>query len=371
MCDTLVDGVRASQHSPSGHRILVHDIKNKALLPQVVQPRLEVGTPLLQEGGEVGRGHVRVTGPAREVQRAGRELDDEELNQMRKALADARLDDYRSAATGESGGDPIRFYADESVLDIPPSPAGMLPLATMFDWQWQYWITEDVLTAMSEANGDDDVVNGPMKRLLGLSISPVGAAPAAGAGSSGGGGMGGMGTPGMGRPGGGGGAPGRNMGGAGAAGGAGAGVPAAGGAGCGAWTAASRQCSGPSRLRCTETMKVKSAGRLNQCRPSPATSRSIRLGGGKARRGHIKGGRAAAPRGGRHRRASSTPPADQLRQVTQPESAPRRLSAAAATWSSCLSADETQKVGDTWNSRRAPFSGFSALTHRPRSSNTG
>ena len=153
------------------------------------------------------------------------ELDDEELNQMRKALADARLDDYRSAATGESGGDPIRFYADESVLDIPPSPAGMLPLATMFDWQWQYWITEDVLTAMSEANGDDDVVNGPMKRLLGLSISPVGAAPAAGAGSSGGGGMGGMGTPGMGRPGGGGGAPGRNMGGAGAAGGAGAGVP--------------------------------------------------------------------------------------------------------------------------------------------------
>lgn len=140
------------------------------------------------------------------------ELDDTELEDMRGKLAQARLKYYRVAVTAENGGDPVRLYADESALDIPPSPAGMLPLATMFDWQWQYWITEDILTALSEANGDEDVVTGPMKRLLGLSISPLGAQPAQAAG--GGGGGGGMGGPGMGRPGGG--APGRNMGGAGA-----------------------------------------------------------------------------------------------------------------------------------------------------------
>ena len=157
------------------------------------------------------------------------DFDDEELENMRKDLRDARLTRYRIAATGEDGSDPIRFYADESVLDIPPTPSGMLPLATMFEWQWQYWITEDILTAMADANGDDDVVAGPMKRLLGLSIAPLGtgagSAGSAGSGSGGGdmGGMGGMGGPGMGRPGGG--APGRNTGGAGAAGNAAGSVP--------------------------------------------------------------------------------------------------------------------------------------------------
>ena len=152
------------------------------------------------------------------------DFDDDELENMRRDLRDARLTRYRIAATGEDGSEPIRFYADESVLDIPPAPSGMLPLAMMFEWQWQYWITEDILTSLADANGNDDVVAGPMKRLLGLSIAPLGTQSGSDASSGGGGmgGMGGMGGPGMGRPGGG--APGRNTGGA-AAGNAGGSIP--------------------------------------------------------------------------------------------------------------------------------------------------
>lgn len=141
------------------------------------------------------------------------DLNDTELEDMRKELSDLRLGVYRMRATGEDGGDPIRFYADEAVLGLPPAPSSLLPLATMFEWQWRYWVTEDVLRAFAAANGDEDVVAGPMKRILSFDVAPMGAEPAESAGGSGrgGGGGGGMGAPGMGAPGmgAGGGAPGR------------------------------------------------------------------------------------------------------------------------------------------------------------------
>lgn len=147
------------------------------------------------------------------------ELDDSELADMRSELATARLSLYRAAATGEDGDDPIRLYADEGVLDIPATPSGLMPLATMFDWQWRYWITEDLLLALTDANGDADVVSGPMKRLVSMAISPLGAQPEGAAGGGGGGGGRGM-SPGMGV---GGAQPGRNSG------GGGGGTPAPGG----------------------------------------------------------------------------------------------------------------------------------------------
>lgn len=161
------------------------------------------------------------------------DLDADELDAMRKELSDMRLSVYRSAATGDDGSEPIRFYADESVLGLPAVPGGLLPLAEMFEWQWRYWITEDVLRAFAAANGDRDVVTGPVKRLLAFDVAPIGASAggsAGGGGGGGGGGMGapGMGAPGMGAPGGGGGAPGRR--GGGGMGGPGFGSAAGGGA---------------------------------------------------------------------------------------------------------------------------------------------
>ncbi|MEE2973517.1 MAG: hypothetical protein VX672_10350, partial [Planctomycetota bacterium] len=143
------------------------------------------------------------------------QLDDKERAAMRTDLANGRLQAYREAATGEGGGDPIRFYADAADLPIPVKPTGLLPLATMFDWQWQYWICQDILSAFATPNDTADVTTGHMTRLLSLSIQPIGASAAAPAGGGGGmrGGMGGMGGMGMGAAGGGMGGPGRRGGG--------------------------------------------------------------------------------------------------------------------------------------------------------------
>ena len=168
------------------------------------------------------------------------DLDADELAAMRKELSDMRLSVYRAAATGEDGSRPISFYADPSVLGIPARPTGALPLAAMFDWQWRFWIAEDVLRAFATANDGRDVLSGPVKRVLAFDVAEIGAGGGGGAVDAAGGGMGGggMGAPGMGSPGmgapGGGGAPGRRGGGGmggpgfGAAGGGGAAAPAGG-----------------------------------------------------------------------------------------------------------------------------------------------
>ena len=135
------------------------------------------------------------------------ELDEDETLAMQKELTAARLNIYRSHVLGEDGTTPISFYASPAVLPIPPQPTNVMPLGEMFEWQWQFWVTEDLLHAFATANGDAEVISGPMKRLLSMSIAPLDADLAA-AGSSGGGSSFGGGTPGMGSPGGN--APGRN-----------------------------------------------------------------------------------------------------------------------------------------------------------------
>ncbi len=129
------------------------------------------------------------------------ELDSDELAAMRKELSDMRLSVYRAAATGEDGSDPIVYYADPSVLGVPPRPTGAMSLAGMFDWQWRFWAAEDLLRALSAANAGRDVLNGPVKRLLAFDVSPIGTGGGAGGDGGMGGGGGGMGAPGMGAPG--------------------------------------------------------------------------------------------------------------------------------------------------------------------------
>ncbi len=160
------------------------------------------------------------------------DLDNDEREALRNELSDMRLSVYRAAATGEDGSDPITFYADASVLGLPERPAGLLPLATMFEWQWRYWAAEDLLRAFAKANAGRDVLAGPVKRLLSFDLAPLGAGGESAAGGGGGGGMPGMGSPGggmsgMGTPGGGGGAPGRRGAGGGFGGDAGSGGGAA------------------------------------------------------------------------------------------------------------------------------------------------
>ncbi|MDG2022603.1 MAG: hypothetical protein P8J59_11710 [Phycisphaerales bacterium] len=137
------------------------------------------------------------------------DLDEDETEAMRKELTAARLNIYRSHVLGEDGSTPISFYASPSVLPIPPQPTTMLPPGEMFEWQWQFWVTEDLLHAFAAANGDGVVIGKPMKRLLSLNIAPLDA-ELPDAGSSGGSTGFGGGSPGMGSSGGN--APGRNRG---------------------------------------------------------------------------------------------------------------------------------------------------------------
>ena len=133
------------------------------------------------------------------------QLDEGETEAMRKELTAARLNIYRSHVLGEDGTTPISFYASPSVLPIPPQPTSMMPLGEMFDWQWQFWVTEDLFHAFAAANGDGVVIGGPMKRLVSMSIAPLGAElPAAGSSGSSGssGGSSGFGGAGMGTSGG-------------------------------------------------------------------------------------------------------------------------------------------------------------------------
>ena len=117
------------------------------------------------------------------------ELDDSEVETMRSELTDARLNFYRSWVSGESGRPIVRFYADESALQMPAAPTTMVPLATLFDWQWKFWITEDILLGLAAANGDQSVITGPVKRVLSLAIEDLGVDIDAGGQQRSGGGM--------------------------------------------------------------------------------------------------------------------------------------------------------------------------------------
>jgi hypothetical protein len=139
------------------------------------------------------------------------DLDDESMDKLTSELTDARLNLYRDYVLGESkiSGGPsgqIRFYADLGSLALPARPSSVPDLATLFGWQWNYWIAQDVLWACSDANEGKTAINGPVKRMVSLNILPLGeeGGSTQRSGNSGGGG-GGM----MGGMGGGGGQPGR------------------------------------------------------------------------------------------------------------------------------------------------------------------
>jgi hypothetical protein len=124
------------------------------------------------------------------------DLDGSELEDLAKQLTQARLNVYRSYILGESSIDaapmqPVRFYASMGDLGVPGRPSAVLPLLDLFDWQWQYWITQDLLWALADANQSDSVLDGSVKRLIGMRISQLDAEREGGADGGGGGGGGG------------------------------------------------------------------------------------------------------------------------------------------------------------------------------------
>jgi hypothetical protein len=124
------------------------------------------------------------------------ELDDDERVWLADQLTKARLSVYAESAKD------IKLYATMAELDVPfeadtPESAVGEANTLMFDWQWQYWIKQDIVMALYAANKPyGSVVDAPVKRLVSLAVldGPLPQqAAAADTGSSRGGSAGGFG----------------------------------------------------------------------------------------------------------------------------------------------------------------------------------
>lgn len=102
-------------------------------------------------------------------------LDERERKELEEELVRSRLAIYGEQAQR------LTFYASLAQLELPASPEGRaLPsLGEMYDWQWRYWITRDLLEAFVDAsaaaNGGTpgSVIRSPVKRLLSLRVEEV------------------------------------------------------------------------------------------------------------------------------------------------------------------------------------------------------
>ncbi|MHC4834111.1 MAG: hypothetical protein ACYTFH_09540, partial [Planctomycetota bacterium] len=115
-----------------------------------------------------------------------------DLDAREEADLDAELAKARLVRYGERARE-LSFYASIEDLDVPPPPQqSRISTAEMFDWQWRYWVAEDLLEAFAAANADDaSVVEGAVKRVVSMSVLGSLEPPASGGGGSGfgGGGM--------------------------------------------------------------------------------------------------------------------------------------------------------------------------------------
>lgn len=96
----------------------------------------------------------------------GDALSPEEEAELRDALTQARLRAYSDQA------DTLRLYASMAELNLPVwDQANQPTLAEQFEWQWQYWIIEDVLEALAAANAQSPSVKvAPVKRVVDITV---------------------------------------------------------------------------------------------------------------------------------------------------------------------------------------------------------
>lgn len=110
------------------------------------------------------------------------DMDEATREQIKQQLVEQRLGTYETHARDTS------FYASPNIL--PASVLRVAPLAQpslvdCFNWQFNYWVIEDVLTALVEANDRFDttgvggnVLDGVVKRVESIEFSPLASASA-------------------------------------------------------------------------------------------------------------------------------------------------------------------------------------------------
>jgi hypothetical protein len=124
------------------------------------------------------------------LKRTTSELTEEEQAGLAEQLTKTRMSYYADAAKG------LNMYAALDDLNVPsaeeyPDRAEGDGMSRMFDWQWRFWIKQDILSALAMANEPyNSIVDAPVKRVVSLfitddpgSASSASSAPAAGGGS--------------------------------------------------------------------------------------------------------------------------------------------------------------------------------------------
>jgi hypothetical protein len=93
-------------------------------------------------------------------------LEPEEDKRLKEMLSEARLAMYREEAAR------VGVYASTGAFMVPAWDQSRLPSpAQMFNWQWQYWVVEDVLGAVKRANDkSQSVMDAPVKQVLGVVV---------------------------------------------------------------------------------------------------------------------------------------------------------------------------------------------------------
>ncbi|MHC5028050.1 MAG: hypothetical protein ACYTGR_14955 [Planctomycetota bacterium] len=115
-------------------------------------------------------------------------LSDEDRAQLVENMTGARVGRYVEKAQD------MKFYASADVLGLPMYEQRRYDQWELFDWQWNYWVHEDLLRGIEAANAKhESVVDAPVKRIISVGIrvgEPLGAPSAAPSGGGGGGGTG-------------------------------------------------------------------------------------------------------------------------------------------------------------------------------------
>lgn len=110
----------------------------------------------------------------------GAPLSEQETKRLEEKLTSVRLNNYAMAA------DKTGLYLTLNEIESPqhwPWPA-QPSMSDLFNWQWQYWIQQDILGALHEANkSDQSVARAPVKRVISLRIFGLTGSPAAPGGS--------------------------------------------------------------------------------------------------------------------------------------------------------------------------------------------
>ncbi|MBX3356656.1 MAG: hypothetical protein KF724_13245 [Phycisphaeraceae bacterium] len=132
--------------------------------------------------------------------RTREELNPDDRKRLDDDLLGARKSIYAEVARG------IGLYATLESIGMPRLPSNIpstgMPLDRMFEWNWNLWVTQDVVRGLAAANaGFDDVTTAPVKRIVQLRVEPLPRgegrpmAPAGTDDDGGGGGGGGGGSP--------------------------------------------------------------------------------------------------------------------------------------------------------------------------------